>query len=650
MAFKPVLTVTTLLLSVFACNLTQAQTACGYKHRTAEKTTIADAAEDNYDVKYVKLDLQLTNTSTYINGHVTTRAKVTASSMSAYVFELSGLLTIDSAFVNGNRVTVGGSGDVRTASLATSVGYDSTLVADVYYHGSPISGTLFTGATGFNNIASPSWGNAATFNLSESQMAYQWWPCKQSLRDKIDSSEVWITVPDSLKAGSNGRLQRVVSSGGFARYEWKEKHPIDYYLISVAVANYVDYSFYAHLTGSSDSILVQNYIYSNPRTLPNFKRVLDSTALMLDYFSQLYGRYPFADEKYGHCMAPLSGGMEHQTMSTMGFFDGSIVAHELGHQWFGNNVTCGTWSDIMINEGFASYSEYLFKDRFQGHANAINDIRGRHSNVTSVPNGSIFVTDTTNDGIIFDSRLSYDKGACVVHMLRYLVNSDTIFFNTLRQFQTTFAGSNATIVDLQNTTASVAGATLSGIPLDTFFTQWIYKEGFPSYGVTWKQTGNDIYVHIIQNASVPASVNVFKMPLELKFSSAAGDTTVKVLNDAAGQWYHFTWSKTANSLAFDPNYWLLCRYSVTKDPLLSVAELDGQTVSVVPNPANASWQLSGLVAGSTVRLLNMQGQLLWQQPASTATLSVPATELATGVYLLQIATEGGTRTMRVIKE
>jgi hypothetical protein len=81
--------------------------------------------------------------------------------------------------------------------------------------------------------------------------------------------------------------------------------------------------------GSADSVLMQNYIYDNPGTLPAFKGLIDTTALTLDFFATIFGPYPFDEQKYGHCMAPFSGGMEHQTMTSQGFFDFSIDAHEL---------------------------------------------------------------------------------------------------------------------------------------------------------------------------------------------------------------------------------------------------------------------------------------------------------------------------------
>ena len=140
------------------------------------------------------------------------------------------------------------------------------------------------------------------------------------------------------------------------RYEWKSRHPIDYYLISVSVAPYLEYLNYAH--PPRPTVPVVNYVY-NQAALGNFQSEIDRTPGFIENYSALCGLYPFADEKYGHSMAPLGGGMEHQTMTTQDGFNFTLTAHELFHQWFGDNVTCGSWEDIWLNEGFASYGEYL---------------------------------------------------------------------------------------------------------------------------------------------------------------------------------------------------------------------------------------------------------------------------------------------------
>jgi aminopeptidase N len=619
----------------------------------AAKPTVAHVDEDKYDVKYVKLDLAMNNTSTTISGNVITTAEVVSTTLGAYVFELLPPLVVDSVFIDGMPQSVVTTGDTCTVAFATPRAAGSTFTAQVYYHGTPVSGTS-SDIHGISTLQSPSWGNWVTFTLSEPYSAKDWWPCKQSLTDKIDSADIWLTVPDSLKAGSNGILQAVTPMGsGRNRYEWKERYPIDYYLISAAVGKYRDYSYYMHFNGSVDSMLVQNYIYDNPTVLSVFKSVIDSTAQQLNLFSDLFGRYPFWKEKYGHAMAPLSGGMEHQTMTTLGFFQSWLVAHELGHQWFGDNVTCASWKDIVVNEGFASYSEYLYLDRFRGRVAATADMVDRQDNVMSQAGGAIYVDDTTSEGRIFSNRLSYDKGACVVHTMRHLINNDSFFFNVLRGWQYDKRYNTGTIADLRELTKSMLTPIVNGVSVDTFFQQWFYKEGFPIYSIKWNQVGNDVYVKLNQTTSVPGSVSVFHLPLELKLTSATGDTVVRVVNDAASQLYHFTWNKTMAFLSPDPNNWLTDSVSsVTRDLTMGVDELGMANITIQPNPAATTWSVAGVPAGAAMQLTDMTGKVIWQSEAmNTGVVTVPARNLSSGLYLLRIGTaQGMERVYKLVRE
>src|SRR5690606_452711 len=346
--------------------------------------------------------------------------------------------------------------------------------------------------------------------------AYEWWPCKQVLTDKADSVEVWITTDATNKAGSNGLLQQVVSlPNNKARYEWKSRYPINYYLISVSVARYVEYSIYANPTGAPQPILIQNYIYDNPQTLPNFQNDINQTADMLEAFSDLFGLYPFHEEKYGHCMAPISGGMEHQTMTTQGFFEFTLTAHELMHQWFGNYVTCASWEDIWLNEGFATYGEYLAYEKLVSRAAADNYMNSVHNNVKSQPGGSVYVADIANENRIFSSRLSYNKGSTLVHTLRYLVNDDNLFFVALREFLFQFRFGTATSADLISVLESEIGMDFSD-----FVNQLFYGEGFPTYDVKWNYKNGNLYVENNQSVSAAATTPLFTLPVEYRLTTA----------------------------------------------------------------------------------------------------------------------------------
>lgn len=617
------------------------------------KTTVASPLEDQYDVKYVKLDLAMTNQSTTLSGSATTRAQVIAPSMAQYAFELAQPLVVDSVKVDGQLLTATTSGVVRTVSLPASLSNGILFTAQVFYHGQPVSGTPFD-INGINTLPSPSWGTQATFTLSQPYSANEWWPCKQSLGDKIDSTDIWITVSNNLKAGSNGVLQTVTPlPGNRQRFEWKHRHAIDYYLLSAAVAPYVDYSYYVHFPGGNDSMLVQNYIYSNPQTLTFWKDEIDSTGSMILHFSELFGRYPFWKEKYGHCMAPFSGGMEHQTMTTQGNFEGTLTAHELGHQWFGDHVTCGTWKDIWLNEGFASYAEYLFVKQFRGNTAAFSYMQNVHQfvmfdqNGNILPDGTLYVDDTTDAGRIFDSRLSYNKGSAVVHMLRFAAPDDNRFFQLLKTYQQQYAHSTATTEDFKALAAQVYGQNM-----DTFFNQWVYGEAFPSYQLKWNQLNGQVHVSLLQTSMKPSSVPLFHTPLEIRFSTPQGDTTIRIYNDKAVQNFSFNWSKPVASVAIDPNNWILNHVSaIDYDPsVLSVRETGFETMQVQPNPTSHHWTVTGLPAQVSWQLCDLSGRTV-NGGTGSGSVSVESGGLPSGLYLFRVSRSGEAAvTLKLIKQ
>ncbi|MCS7073977.1 MAG: hypothetical protein NZ108_05885, partial [Bacteroidia bacterium] len=298
---------------------------------------------NRYDVTFYKLDVNLERTSAYISGNATIQAKSTVTALDTVAFELHDNMQIDSIKINGIPVSYDRNNHGIYAYPSTPIPAGQFVTAQIFYKGDAAQGGSAAIGDGLSSRASQTWGNRVTWSLSQPYSAYEWWPCKQVLADKADSVHVFVTTDSSNKVGSNGILTAVVNlPNGKRRYEWKSRYPINYYLISVAVAQYIDYSFYANIPGVPP-VLVQNYIYNNPQTLPNFQQDIDETDDMMILLSQRFGTYPFWREKYGHCMAPFAGGMEHQTMTTQGFFERTLTAHELGHQWFGDNVTCASW-------------------------------------------------------------------------------------------------------------------------------------------------------------------------------------------------------------------------------------------------------------------------------------------------------------------
>lgn len=591
----------------------------------AAKSTNAVPEEDYYDVKHVYFDLKLTDTSIFVRGNVRTTARVIVPSMSIYAFELDAALTIDSIKLNGTtHLPFTTTGFVRKATLPSALTMGTTFNIHVYYNGTPPTGTgFFTGI-----MHSVSAGTDMVFTVSDPYATKDWWPAKQSLQDKIDSVDMHVTVPDYCKVGSNGLLQSTLPAGaGLLKYHWKTKYPIDYYLISLAIADYSEKKSYVHFTNSTDSMLIQNFFYDSTNFINNFGANFDSVSLMINHFSDLFGRYPFWKEKYGHCITTLGGGMEHQTMTTIGVTDTRTIAHELCHQWFGDAVTYNQWNDVWLSEGFATYAEQLFIENWWGTTPMKNFRTSQYNNVMGLPGGRVLVDDTTTSSSLFDPRLVYRKGAAVAHMLRYMAPADSLFFVGLRQFQSAHAYGMATTNDLKNIMAATYG-----INLDVFFDQWVSGEGYPKYSIYWSQAGPDVSVRLVQEPSKPSSVPLFRIPFEIRLKSTMGDTIVKVYNDQLDQTFNFSFWNSMNGVELDPGNHILDK--VMGNPV-NVSIAAGQKINISPNPATDEWVIKNMDAGQSLKLIDISGRAVWEG-ASKSTTAIPARQLPAGTYLLQI--------------
>lgn len=601
--------------------------------QTQNKATLAAVEEEWYDVKHVALDLHLTNLSTAVSGSVTTHALVTAPTLPTYAFELDTSITIDSVLVNGQNLPVATSGkNIRKVTLSTPLLQSQMLTAQVFYHGQPPSGTGFF-TRGLNHFSLSS-GTNVTYTLGDMYYASEWWPCKQDIRDKIDSTDFWITVPNPAVAGSNGLLKNVVSiSPTETRYEWKHRFPIKYYLVSAAVAPYTERSYTMQFP-NGDTMRIQNFVYDVAGMNAESKNGLDSVGYTVNLFSGLFGKYPFYGEKYGNCVVPLSGGMEHQTMTSLGYNIGRIVPmHELGHQWWGDCVSQKSWKDIWLSEGFASFCELLFMEAVDGPAATQASRASRINSAISQLGGSVLVADTTNPYAVFDNRLVYDKGAMVVNMLRYIAPADSLFFKACRQYQQIYRYGNATTNELKAIFAGVYGQ-----PLDSFFRQWVAGEGYPTYSVQWTYQNGNAYVLLRQRTSVPASVPFFEIPVEIQFTTPNGPQVQRVYPTQDTQLFVLPITDTVTAIRLDPaNQVILLRGFVSRNNALSVTDVDAASaIFIHPNPANDAWHIEGLPLRADWQLTTLEGKQIANGHTTADVLSIPAHYLPSGAYLFRV--------------
>jgi aminopeptidase N len=341
--------------------------------------------------------------------------------------------------------------------------------------------------------------------------------------------------------------------------------------------------------------------------------------------------------------------MEHQTMSFVVSFSYSLLAHECAHQWFGDYVTCGSWEDIWLNEGFATYFEGLTVERYfpQNWQNWKND---KINSITQHPGGSVLCDDTTSVGRIFDGRLSYNKGSYLLHMLRWKLG-DSVFFTALKNYLNTpgLSANYAKTQDLINVLQTTSGQNLSN-----FFDQWYYNQGYPSYQIVYGQNSGTVNVTINQTQSHP-SVTYFQMPVPIKFIGVTKDTTIVFDNTFQGQSFTASVNFPILYAHFDPELHILCK----NNSIIGILDPDltPGKVEVYPNPATDKLSLTFQLKDETdfifevfdvrgKRVLNMKHTAI----RGRSSASIDINGLSTGLYELRISANDFGTTQKIIKK
>jgi aminopeptidase N len=501
-----------------------------------------------FDVKYYRIELEIDPSSRTINGNVTTKAASIIDGLNQITLNFFDNMEVDSILSHGETINFTHTNNELTITLPFSYNIDEVFDVAVYYSGSPVSEGGFASFTFRSHQGVP-----IISTLSEPFGAPSWWPCKDDAADKADSVDIIITVPDTLIVASNGTLVREVQNfNNTTTFYWAERYPISTYLVSLAISNYETFSDFYHYS-DTDSMEVKYYVY--PEHLEAAMEDFSVTVDMIEYFSDVFGLYPFINEKYGMAEFPWGGAMEHQTCTSYGarlirgdhWYD-YLNAHELAHQWFGDLITMKSWSHIWLNEGFASYSEALWTEHIGGKEAYLDYMDSFDQGLFPV---SVFVYDSTDIGGLF-SRTVYDKGACILHMLRHVMG-DTFFFNALINYRNTFAFTNATTEDFREICEKEYGNNLKW-----FFDQWIYGRYRPSYEYVWSDSlvSNDFILTLFLD-QVQTNTGLFKMPLDIKITTTSQETTVVVWDSLASQTFQFRLSEKVIDVSIDPEGWVL---------------------------------------------------------------------------------------------
>lgn len=425
-----------------------------------------------------------------------------------------------------------------------------------------------------------------------------WYPGKRDLSDKIDSVDLYITTPPDQYVASNGVLDTIEKAGDQWIHHWRHRHPVaTTYLLEFAVTNYaiVKDSVVLH-----DGTMLPIYHYLYPESVSALSGELAATPDILLFYEDRFGPYPFANEKFGYAQYTAGGALEVQTMPFMGFFNFSVIAHEMAHQWFGNTVTFGSWSDIWLSEGMAEYLSGIAAETLRPATwNGIKT--AKINSITSQPGGSVYVTDTTDLSVIFDGRLTYNKGFYLAHMLRWMVG-DSAFFLGCRNYLQHHYASFARNIDFQNELESV-----SGISLQEFFDDWYYGQGYPSYTITWTQQQDSVILWVDQMQSDP-SVAYFEMPIPIaayRFGIVA-DTVFQHTYEHQ-RFAMYVGANQVSQLLFDQDKWILSKGNKVTKLLTATDDLNPYSLNIYPNPASDYIEISDDEPVADIEFIDITG-------------------------------------------
>ncbi len=501
-----------------------------------------DYWDDGHDFDVLDYDIKMTVDVPHdtLWAAVTVKALTLAENIDTLRMNFHWALKIDSIKENSRSLTWKPVfiGDFKIA-LGREVENGETLSVVVYYHGRPVDGLY---------IQDAATDAALVFTNCEPEGARNWIPCYDAPSDKATFTQS-ITVPADFRVVANGTLESAKTTGSWWTYTWREHYPQATYLIAFAASK-------RFLTKDTFAVVLGNHVPMRAWVLESndVRSKFDVTPAILEHFSEIFPPYPFADEKYDHVHAPIGGAMENTTCTfintDVNWGDGNwdwVIAHELSHDWWGDWLTCATWADVWLNEGFATYCELLWYEKLNGfegqkaYARYIMDIYLEYGDPFPV----------YDPAQLFGIN-SYEKGGCVLHMLRWVLG-DSLFFAGLNAYALANANESVITDDFQNKMEEV-----SDRDLDWFFDEWIYGGGHPYYKIGWDPVpasggkyNVDFAIAQVQNQAV--HYFPFRMPLEVAVY-ASGTRYVFPFTDSIGyQTFQVQVPSKPDSFRLDPD-------------------------------------------------------------------------------------------------
>jgi len=451
--------------------------------------------------------------------------------------------------------------DKVTIRLPDSYSHRDTVMLSVrYYLAEQVLGLRFIDATVNNplQVSSDCFPNKAR----------QWIPCYDYPHDKI-TQDMIVTVDANYKVLSNGSLESIRENKSEAKYtyHWRQSLPHSTYLINLSIADY------AVIRDSLGPLPVNYWVY--PWQVEDAKRSFEMTPEMIEFFNQLY-QYDYPWEKYDQVISAYMGGGAEATSATLlgeaaitnrraalDFSFEGVIAHEIAHQWWGDLVTLRSWEHTWMNESFGTYSDYIYKVHAWGKDEGEYDlIRKKNAYLREAHNRymrPVVFNRYESPGQNFDSH-TYPKGACILHMLRYILGDDS-FFRTLSTFLHRHEFQAVTTQDFMKCVKDVTGKNM-----DWFFEQFLFYPGHAVFEVTkkWDESTKTLTLKVIQTQDKWDKVPIYKIPVNIGLFSANEKRIEKVWLDEKTEIFEFKLDANPLLVRFDEGNYLLKEWTFRK--------------------------------------------------------------------------------------
>jgi len=545
-------------------------------------------------------------------------------------------------------------GNILTIQLDRTYNPGETAIVRISYHHLNVQDNAF-----YTGVYA---GKGYVFTDCEPEGARKWFPCYDKPSDKATLT-LKARVPTNVLLGSNGALADSLNTGSEIYYTWISTDPIaTYIMVITSQVNYnLDIVGWPKISNPTEIVPIRFY-YNNGEDPSYIESIIGE---MTTFYSEIFCEHPFQKNGFATINPAFTwGGMENQTLTSLCpfcWYEG-LVSHEYAHQWFGDMITCATWADIWLNEGFATFIEALWLEHLGGYSDYKSEIDNyAYDYLNNNPGWAIsepdWAVNTPPNNVLFNYALTYEKGACVLHLLRY-VTGDDLFFEILQTYanKPELKYGSAEIPDFVEVVNDVTGEDYN-----RFFDAWIYEPNHPVYQNTYnfEDNGDGTWTVNFFTRQVQTNSPFHQMPLELYIGFAGGsDTLFRVMNDANDQSFAFIFDQQPVTFIFDPYTQIVLKeastvFGVPDTHVGGAFNLQPNLPNPVVNSTTFRYTLpeSGKIS---LDIIDMGGKKVKTVYEGVATAGihiriVDCSDLKPGVYTVSLKTNSNTASCKMVK-